>query len=61
MGGSDGIIEMLRGDIGVDVRFNDPVPGFSESIIVILSEEVLTDDIYLLFKLITACYQFRYL
>lgn len=40
MEASDGIIEILRGDIGVDVRVNDPVSGSSESVIIITSEEV---------------------
>jgi len=53
MGASDGIIEMLRGDIGVDVRVNDPVPGSSESVLIITSEEVLANDIYLFLILLT--------
>lgn len=40
MGESDGIIEMLQDEIGVDVRVSDPVPGSDEQIIIITSEEV---------------------
>lgn len=46
MGASDGIIEMLRGDVGVDVRVNDPVPGSSESVIIISSEEGPNDYLF---------------
>lgn len=46
MGPTDGIIEMLRGEVGVDVRVNDPVPGSSESVIIITSEEVPINVIY---------------
>lgn len=41
MGESDGIIEMLRGDIGVEVTVTDPLPGSAERIIIISSDEVL--------------------
>lgn len=41
MGESDGLIEMLRGDVGVDVSVSDPVPGSAERIIIISSEEVV--------------------
>jgi len=53
MGASDGIIEMLRGDIGVDVRVNDPAPGSSESVLIITSEEVLANVINPFLKLLT--------
>lgn len=38
---SDGLIEMLRGDVGVDVSVSDPVPGSAERIIIIFSDEVV--------------------
>ncbi|KAJ0961107.1 hypothetical protein J5N97_000922 [Dioscorea zingiberensis] len=46
MGVSDGIIEMLRADIGVDVKVCDPVPGSDERVIVITSEEGPDDDLF---------------
>ncbi|KAF8413364.1 hypothetical protein HHK36_001345 [Tetracentron sinense] len=46
MGESDGIIELLRNDIGVDVRVTDPMPGSDERIIIISSEEGLDDDLF---------------
>ncbi|KAF8379742.1 hypothetical protein HHK36_029190 [Tetracentron sinense] len=46
MGESDGIIEMLRNDIGVDVRVSDPVLGSDEQIIIITSEEGPDDDLF---------------
>lgn len=46
MGASDGIIEMLRSDIGVDVKVCDPVPGSDERVIVITSEEGPDDDLF---------------
>ncbi|KAJ6793486.1 RNA-binding KH domain-containing protein RCF3 [Iris pallida] len=42
----DGIIELLRADVGVDVRVNDPVPGSHERVIVITSEEGPDDDLF---------------
>lgn len=41
MGESDGIIEMLREDVGVEVTVTDPLPGSAERIIIISSDEVL--------------------
>lgn len=41
LGESDGIIELLQNEIGVDVRATDPVAGADEQIIIISSEEVL--------------------
>ncbi|ONK66688.1 uncharacterized protein A4U43_C06F10940 [Asparagus officinalis] len=46
MGASDGIIEMLQSEIGVEVRVNDSVPGCSESVIIITSEEGPDDDLF---------------
>lgn len=43
IGVTDGIIEMLRADIGVDVSVADPIPGSDECIITITSEEVLKE------------------
>lgn len=45
MGVSDGIIEMLKSDIGVDVKVCDPVPGSDERVIVITSEEVIAETL----------------
>ncbi|XP_010915993.1 RNA-binding KH domain-containing protein RCF3 [Elaeis guineensis] len=42
----NGIIEMLRADIGVDVQVTDPVPGSDERIIIITSEEGPDDDLF---------------
>lgn len=41
VGESDGIIELLQNEIGVDVKATDPVAGSDEQIIIISSEEVL--------------------
>ncbi|XXG77528.1 hypothetical protein AAC387_Pa08g1666 [Persea americana] len=46
MGESDGLIEMLRGDVGVDVSVSDPVPGSAERIIIISSEEGPDDELF---------------
>ncbi|KAJ4954639.1 hypothetical protein NE237_011422 [Protea cynaroides] len=43
---ANGIIEMLRDDIGVDVRVSDPIPGSDERIIVITSEEGPDDELF---------------
>ncbi|XP_017242882.1 RNA-binding KH domain-containing protein RCF3-like isoform X1 [Daucus carota subsp. sativus] len=40
IGDSDGIVDLLQNEIGVDVRINDPVFGSDEQIIIISSEEV---------------------
>ena len=41
-GESDGIVDLLQNEIGVDVKIADPVAGSDEQIITISSEEVLT-------------------
>ncbi|XP_058100519.1 RNA-binding KH domain-containing protein RCF3 isoform X2 [Magnolia sinica] len=46
MGESDGIIEMLRGDIGVDVMVTAPVPGSDEQIIIVYSDEGPDDELF---------------
>ncbi|XP_077212520.1 RNA-binding KH domain-containing protein RCF3-like isoform X1 [Tasmannia lanceolata] len=46
MGESDGIVEMLRGEIGVDVTVADPVPGSDERIVIISSEEGPDDELF---------------
>nr|UPW27177.1 RNA-binding KH domain-containing protein RCF3 [Allium cepa]UPW27178.1 RNA-binding KH domain-containing protein RCF3 [Allium cepa] len=46
VGSSDGTIEMIRSDIGVDVRVDDPTPGSSECIIVITSQEGPNDELF---------------
>ncbi|XXG66859.1 hypothetical protein AAC387_Pa06g0342 [Persea americana] len=46
MGESDGIIEMLRGDIGVEVTVTDPLPGSAERIIIISSDEGPDDELF---------------
>lgn len=40
VGESDGILDLLRNEIGVDVKVTDPVAGSDEQIIIISSEEV---------------------
>lgn len=40
IGPSNGIIELLQDDVGVDVRVADPLPGSDECIITITSDEV---------------------
>lgn len=51
VGESNGIIELLRDEIGVDVTVTDPLANSDEQIIIIYSEEVFT-SLYLsiLFK-----------
>ncbi|OVA08246.1 K Homology domain [Macleaya cordata] len=44
--GENGLIEMLRGEIGVDVRATEPVPGSDERIIVISSDEGPDDELF---------------
>lgn len=46
MGESDGIIDILRGDVGVDVSVTDPVPGSAERIIIVSSEEGPEDELF---------------
>lgn len=41
VGESDGIIDLLRNEIGVDVKVTDTVAGSDEQIIIISSEEVI--------------------
>lgn len=41
VGESQGIIDLLQNEIGVDVRVSDPVAGSDEQIITISSEEVV--------------------
>lgn len=41
VGESQGIIDLLQNEIGVDVRVSDPVTGSDEQIITISSEEVV--------------------
>ncbi|KAL3713914.1 hypothetical protein ACJRO7_006280 [Eucalyptus globulus] len=45
-GESVGIIELLRNDVGVDVRIYDPVAGSDEQVIVISSEEGPDDELF---------------
>ncbi|KAI3835580.1 hypothetical protein MKW98_027492 [Papaver atlanticum] len=44
--GENGLIEILRGDIGVDVRATDSVPGSDERIIIISSDEGPDDELF---------------
>ncbi len=44
-GEADGILELLRNEIGVDVKVVDPVIGSDEQIIIISSEEVLATSL----------------
>lgn len=46
VGLSDGIIKMLREEVGVDVRVADPVPGFDERIIIVASDEGPDDELF---------------
>nr|XP_011470209.1 PREDICTED: KH domain-containing protein At4g18375 isoform X2 [Fragaria vesca subsp. vesca] len=46
LGESDGIIELLQNEIGVDVRATDPVAGADEQIIIISSEEGPDDELF---------------
>lgn len=47
VGESDGIVEFLQNEVGVDVKVTDPVGGSDEQIIVITSEEVLSLSYFL--------------
>uniref|UniRef100_A0A5B6YGY1 K Homology domain-containing protein n=1 Tax=Davidia involucrata TaxID=16924 RepID=A0A5B6YGY1_DAVIN len=46
VGESDGIIELLQNEIGVDVKLADPVVGSDEQIIIISSEEDPDDELF---------------
>lgn len=46
VGESDGILEMLRDEVGVDVRVTDPVAGSNELIIIISSDEGPDDELF---------------
>ncbi|PIA48905.1 hypothetical protein AQUCO_01300061v1 [Aquilegia coerulea] len=46
MGETDGIIELLRNDVGVDVRIMDRDPGLDERILIISSDEDPDDDLF---------------
>lgn len=46
VGDSDGIIELLQNEIGVDVKATDPVAGADEQIIIISSEEGPDDELF---------------
>ncbi|KAL4205076.1 hypothetical protein AMTRI_Chr01g135350 [Amborella trichopoda] len=45
IGEENGIMEMLRSDVGVSIRVTDVVPGSNERIIIISSEENPEDDL----------------
>ncbi|KAJ8751955.1 hypothetical protein K2173_000701 [Erythroxylum novogranatense] len=45
-GESDGLIELLQNEIGVDVKISDPVSGSDEQIIIISSEEGPDDELF---------------
>ncbi|KAF4380365.1 RNA-binding KH domain-containing protein RCF3 [Cannabis sativa] len=45
-GESDGIIDLLQNEIGVDVKVTDPVAGSDEQIIIISSEEGPDDELF---------------
>lgn len=46
VGESDGIIELLQNEIGVDVKVADPVAGSNELIIIISSDEGPDDELF---------------
>ncbi|KAL7183565.1 hypothetical protein ACSBR2_025877 [Camellia fascicularis] len=46
VGESDGIIELLQNEIGVDVKVSDPVAGSDEQIIIISSDEGPDDELF---------------
>ncbi|KAL0005516.1 hypothetical protein SO802_013077 [Lithocarpus litseifolius] len=46
VGEVDGILELLRNEIGVDVKVTDPVVGSDEQIIIISSEEGPDDEMF---------------
>jgi poly(rC)-binding protein 2/3/4 len=47
VGESDGIVDLLQNEIGVDVKVADPVSGSDEQIITIFSEEVFSISLLL--------------
>ncbi|GMP70623.1 hypothetical protein CsSME_00029404 [Camellia sinensis var. sinensis] len=55
VGESDGIIELLQNEIGVDVKVSDPVAGSDEQIIIISSDEF----IFVLRALTMNCFQLK--
>ncbi|KAL3014803.1 hypothetical protein AAZX31_06G124900 [Glycine max] len=46
IGESDGIVEFLQSEVGVDVKVTDPVGGSDEQIIIITSEEGPDDELF---------------
>ncbi|KAK9122182.1 hypothetical protein Syun_019799 [Stephania yunnanensis] len=46
MGETDGILELLRAEIGVEVKISDPIPGSNERIITISSDEGPDDELF---------------
>ncbi|KAF7816677.1 RNA-binding KH domain-containing protein RCF3 [Senna tora] len=46
IGESDGFVEFLQNEVGVDVKLNDPVVGSDEQIIIISSEEGPDDELF---------------
>lgn len=57
IGESDGIIELLRDEVGVDIKVSDPVTGSNEQILIISSDEVLQLFFPLLVCIIIYCSQ----
>lgn len=47
VGESDGMMELLQNEVGVDVKVTDPVVGSNEQIVIITSEEVLSFSCFL--------------
>ncbi|KAG6576646.1 RNA-binding KH domain-containing protein RCF3, partial [Cucurbita argyrosperma subsp. sororia] len=46
IGDSDGIIELLRDEVGVDIKVSDPVTGSNEQILIISSDEGPDDELF---------------
>lgn len=46
IGESDGIMELLRNEVGVDIKVSDPVTGSNEQILIISSDEGPDDDLF---------------
>ncbi|KDP45554.1 hypothetical protein JCGZ_18179 [Jatropha curcas] len=46
IGESDGIVDLLQNEIGVDVKVSDPVSGSDEQVIIISSEEGPDDELF---------------
>ncbi|KAK7282549.1 hypothetical protein RIF29_11432 [Crotalaria pallida] len=46
IGESDGIVEFLQNEVGVDIKVIDPIGGSEEQIIIITSEEGPDDDLF---------------